>query len=73
MLCPFLDSDETIGAESFDSLETYGDYPLMGRFNLQSYYSTVWDSEDLSEILVTLVEACDRRDFKPVVDIENLW
>lgn len=45
-----------------------GDYPLMSRFNLQGYYSTVWDHDDLSEILVTLVEACDKRDFKPVVE-----
>ena len=49
-------------------LDSYGDYPLLSRFNLQGYYSTVWDHEDLSKILVTLVEACDKRDFRPVVE-----
>jgi len=49
-------------------LETFGDYPLIARFNLQGYYATVWDHEDLSKVLVTLVEACDKRDFRPVVE-----
>jgi hypothetical protein len=62
------DSEELIGLESAESLESFGEYPLMARFNLQGYYSTVWDHDDLSEILVTLVEACDKRDFKPVVE-----
>lgn len=42
--------------------------PLLARFNLQGFYSTVWDHPDLSKILVALVEACDKRDFKPVVE-----
>jgi hypothetical protein len=50
------------------ALDAFGDYPLLARFNLQGYYSTVWDHEDLSKILVTLVEACDKRDFRPVVE-----
>jgi hypothetical protein len=62
------DSEELICLESAESLESFGEYPLMARFNLQGYYSTVWDHNDLSEILVTLVEACDKRDFKPVVE-----
>lgn len=49
-------------------IESLGDFPLLGKFNLQGYYSTVWDHDDMSEILVTLVEACDKRDFRPVVD-----
>ena len=68
VLSSFLHADEIPGVESSDSLESFGEYPLMARFNLQGYYSTVWDQQDLSEILVTLVEACDRRDFKPVID-----
>lgn len=50
------------------SMDAYSDFPLLTRFNLQGYYATVWDHEDLSKILVTLVEACDKRDFKPVVE-----
>ncbi len=49
-------------------LDAYGDFPLLSRLNLQGYYATVWDHEDLSKILVALVEACDKRDFKPVVE-----
>ena len=63
--------DVTNGSSSDDrseSLEYLGDYPLLARFNLQGYYSTVWDHADMSEILVTLVEACDKRDFKPVIE-----
>jgi hypothetical protein len=55
-------------SEKSETVEYFGDYPLMARFNLQGYYSTVWDHEDMSEILVTLVEACDKRDFKPVIE-----
>jgi hypothetical protein len=51
-----------------DPLEAFGDYPLLARFNLQGYYATVWDHEDLSKVLVKLVEACDKRDFRPVVE-----
>lgn len=49
-------------------LDAYGDFPLLARFNLQGYYSTVWDHPDLSKILVTLVEACDKRDFGRVME-----
>jgi hypothetical protein len=49
-------------------IDPFDDYPLLSRFNLQGFYSSVWDHEDLSKILVTLVEACDKRDFKPVVE-----
>jgi hypothetical protein len=49
-------------------VDPFDDYPLLSRFNLQGFYSSVWDHEDLSKILVTLVEACDKRDFKPVVE-----
>jgi hypothetical protein len=62
------DSEELRGIESSESLESFGDYPLLERFNLQGFFSTVWDHDDLSEILVTLVEACDKRDFRPVVE-----
>jgi hypothetical protein len=51
-----------------ENVEPFGDYPLLSRFNLQGYYSNVWDHNDLSEVLVTLVEACDKRDFRPVVE-----
>jgi hypothetical protein len=42
--------------------------PLLSRFNLQGFYSAVWDHPDLSKLLVALVEACDKRDFKAVVE-----
>ena len=48
--------------------ESFDEYPLLSRFNVQGFYSTVWDHTDISEILVTLVEACDKRDFKPVIE-----
>jgi len=55
-------------AQADDALhfESYEELPLLSRFNLQGFYSTVWDHVDLSTILVKLVEACDKRDFKPV-------
>ena len=40
----------------------------MGKFNLSGYYASVWDHPDLSEILVALVEACDKRDFRSVIE-----
>lgn len=46
----------------------FDDSHLLSRFNLQGYFSSVWDHTDLSKVLVALVEACDKRDFKPVVD-----
>lgn len=48
------------------SLDSYDEQPLLSRYNLQSFHSSVWDHADLSAILVKLVEACDKRDFKPV-------
>lgn len=51
------------------SIDSLGDYPLLSKLNLSGYYSNVWDHPDLSEILVALVQACDKRDFKPVVEI----
>jgi hypothetical protein len=70
-LTPFF-VDESPGSSSHDEalepVESFEDFPLVSRFNLQGYFSTVWDHGDLSEILVTLVEACDKRDFKPVVE-----
>eukprot|EP00751_Fragilariopsis_kerguelensis_P004867 CAMPEP_0170817696 /NCGR_PEP_ID=MMETSP0733-20121128/40201_1 /TAXON_ID=186038 /ORGANISM="Fragilariopsis kerguelensis, Strain L26-C5" /LENGTH=2012 /DNA_ID=CAMNT_0011177481 /DNA_START=130 /DNA_END=6168 /DNA_ORIENTATION=+ len=56
------------GSGSEDSIESLDDYPLLSKFNLSGYYSNVWDHPDLSEILVTLVQACDKRDFRPVVE-----
>ena len=44
------------------------DFPLLSQFNLQSYASSDWDHKDLSKILVTLVEACDKKDFLPVIE-----
>jgi hypothetical protein len=61
-------SSGSAAEENNASLDAFGDYPLLARFNLQGYYSTVWDHQDLSKILVTLVEACDKRDFRPVVE-----
>jgi hypothetical protein len=52
--------DEDLPLDAFDEV------PLLSRFNLQGFFSTVWDHIDLSKVLVKLVEACDKRDFKPV-------
>jgi len=43
------------------------DVPLLSQFNL-SYASSDWDHKDLSRIFVTLVEACDKKDFLPVIE-----
>lgn len=51
-----------------DSGELTGEMHLLSRFNLQGYYSAVWDHSDISKILVALVEACDKRDFRPVIE-----
>lgn len=59
-----IDRDE----ESAPNASSFDDYPLLSNFNLQKYAQADWDHSDLSEILVTLVEACDKRDFRPVVD-----
>ena len=42
--------------------------PLLARFNLQALSNGDWDHKDLSEILVTLVGACDKRNFRPVLE-----
>ena len=44
------------------------DFPLLSQFKLQNVSKRDWDHVDLSRVLVTLVEACDKRDFKPVVE-----
>ena len=49
-------------------VELFDDFPLLSRFNLQGFYSNVWDHPDLSKMLVSLVEACDKRDFRNVVE-----
>lgn len=57
--------------EDLDTLarkQSLGEYPLLARFNLQEICQSDWDQKDLSEILVTLVEACDKRDFRPVLE-----
>ncbi|OEU10689.1 DENN-domain-containing protein [Fragilariopsis cylindrus CCMP1102] len=68
VLLDTISSEEVQGSGSEESIESLGDYPLLSKFNLQGYYSNVWDHPDLSEILVALVQACDKRDFKPVVE-----
>jgi hypothetical protein len=68
VLLDTIPSEEVHGPGSEESIESLGDYPLLSKFNLQGYYSNVWDHPDLSEILVALVQACDKRDFKPVVE-----
>ena len=59
----------TSSADILEPVESLEDYPLIARFNLQGYFASVWDHQDLSKILVALVEACDKRDFKPVIEI----
>mmetsp|Transcript_1926 Transcript_1926/g.2600 ORF Transcript_1926/g.2600 Transcript_1926/m.2600 type:complete len:352 (+) Transcript_1926:308-1363(+) len=44
------------------------DSPLLAYLNFQSLGQRDWDNADLSEILVKLVEACDKRDFYPAVE-----
>ncbi|GKY97442.1 hypothetical protein MPSEU_000702700 [Mayamaea pseudoterrestris] len=60
--CPDQPFDEDLPLDAFDEV------PFLSRFNLQGFFSTVWDHIDLSQILVKLVEACDKRDFTPIVD-----
>ena len=45
-----------------------GDVPLLAAFNLQTFCQSDWDNPLLSKALVAMVEACDKHDFKPVVD-----
>jgi hypothetical protein len=59
------------GSEERETLvrkESLGEFPLLSRFNLQAICQGDWDHKDLSEILVTLVEACDKRDLRPVLE-----
>ena len=44
------------------------DTPLLSHVKLQNLSKCDWDHEDLSKVLVSLVEACDKRDFKPVIE-----
>lgn len=53
--------------------ELYDDIPFLARFNLQGFYASVWDDQSLSQVLVTLVEACDKRDFRPVVQLRQSY
>lgn len=48
--------------------ELFDDPPLLSRFNLQGFYSNVWEHPDLQHLLVTLVEACDKESFRLVVE-----
>ena len=43
------------------------DFPFLAYLNFQSLAQGDWDNGDLSAILVTLVEACDKRDFLPAL------
>lgn len=60
-------SAETPSNEDHSLVEHYDDMPLLCRYNLQGFYASVWDDSYLSSVLVALVEACDKRDFVPVV------
>lgn len=59
---------QLLSSEDVGTPESFSDDPLLSRFNLQGFYSTVWDHPDLSKLLVGLVGACDKRDFRPVVE-----
>ena len=56
------------GLEAMLRKESLGGSPLLARFSLQEICQSDWDQKDLSGILVTLVEACDKRDFRPVLE-----
>lgn len=49
----------------FDNPST--DSPLLAFFNLQGYCQADWDHADLSEVLVSLVKACDTTDLTQAV------
>ncbi|KAL7465896.1 hypothetical protein ACHAXS_006197 [Conticribra weissflogii] len=59
-------SDRQTREKLFDNPLT--ETPLLAFFNLQSHSQADWDQSDLSEILVSLVKACDSRDLYPVVE-----
>jgi hypothetical protein len=44
------------------------DDPLLSNMSLQTIAEGDWSHEDLASILVKLVEACDKRDFYPVLN-----
>lgn len=58
--------DRALREKLFDNPNT--DMPILSLFNLQNYAQSDWDHPDLSEILVTLVKACETRDLLPVVE-----
>eukprot|EP00536_Pseudo-nitzschia_multiseries_P012747 jgi/Psemu1/209578/e_gw1.504.17.1 len=68
ILLDALPSEDGQASGSEEAIESLDDSPLLSKFNLSGYYSNVWDHPDLSEILVALVQACDKRDFRPVVE-----
>jgi hypothetical protein len=47
---------------------SFGNVSALSRFDMQSFSQADWDHEDLSKILVNLVDASDKRDFKPVIE-----
>ena len=51
------------GQAPFDFCES----PLLSHFNINSYAQDDWNHPDLSKILVALVEACDKREFRAVI------
>jgi hypothetical protein len=46
----------------------FDEAPLLSRFNLQGFYSSVWEHPDLQQLLVSLVEACDKDSLRQVVE-----
>jgi hypothetical protein len=44
------------------------DVPLLSKFNIQNLSKPDWDHSELSKVLVGLVDACDHRDLKPVME-----
>ena len=62
------DSNLATSSNEPSQVELFDDVPLLSRFNLQGFYSNVWDHPDLSKLLVSLVEACDKRDLKAVIE-----
>ena len=59
-------SNRSLREKLFDNPST--DMPILSFFNFQNYAQADWDHEDLSEILVALVKACETRDLLPVVE-----
>lgn len=67
-------NEETLDASEEEEVEKPTLFPsvcentLLSHFNLQTFSQADWDHPDLSQILVTLVQACDKRDFIPVLN-----